>query len=107
MSRNPRSVRLGTQIRLARDAAGLSQAKLAERIGHKHKSDIGAWELGDRFPSQEVLAKIDDALHQDGRLLRIAGYSLEDSAIGEELQSVIDAHLQSMMRDINRILGRE
>lgn len=107
LSRNPRAVRLGTAMRLARNAIGLSQAQLAERIGHKHKSDIGAWEQGDRFPSEEVLARIDRELHQDGHLLSIAGYALEDSTITDEIQAVIDAHTAAMLRDINRILGRD
>ena len=107
LSRNPRANRLGIQLRLARNAAGLSQAQLAQRIGHKNKSDIGAWETGDRFPSEERLARLDEALGQEGRLLEIAGYSIQDSMIGDELQAVIDAHVEQMMQDIRRLLGRD
>jgi transcriptional regulator with XRE-family HTH domain len=109
VSRNPRAARLGTAMRLARSAKGWSQAELAKRIDLKPttKSLVGAWETGDRFPSEEMLAKIDKALGQDGHLLAIAGFTIEDSAIADEIQDVIDHHMGEMMRDINRLLGRE
>lgn len=93
-------------MKLARTAAGLSQAKLADAVGHKHKSDIGAWEAGDRFPAEDVLARIDKELGQEGHLLTIAGYTLDESTVAEEIQSVIDHHMVQMMADIQKILGR-
>lgn len=106
LSQNPRAVRVGAQIRLARGALGISQAELARRIGHKHKSDIGAWESGARFPSRDKLEKVDAELNQDGRLLRIAGYTLEESALADEIRAVIDAHVVAMLADLDRLLGR-
>lgn len=106
LSRNPRAVRLGTALKLARGAFGISQAELARRIGHPHKSDIGAWETGARFPSKDLLTKVDAELDQEGRLLRIAGYTIEDIPIADEIRSVIDAHVIAMLADIDRLLGR-
>jgi len=93
-------------MRLARGALGISQAELAKRIGHPHKSDIGAWETGARFPSRELLEKVDGELNQEGHLLKIAGYTIEETPIVEEIRAVIDAHVIAMLADIDRLLGR-
>lgn len=48
---------LGTQIRKARQAAGLTQAKLAER-SHVSRQMIGRYETGGDPPSVKILAQI-------------------------------------------------
>lgn len=46
-----------TVIRNARKRAGLTQAKLAERLG-KSQSEIGRWERGEAKPSFETLSQV-------------------------------------------------
>src|SRR5580704_7484275 len=55
-------ISLGQRIRELRDKAGLSLRKLADQIdiSSPFLSDI---ELGRRFPSEEILAKLAGALH--------------------------------------------
>lgn len=105
MSRNPRAIRLATAMKLARGALGISQAELARRINYPHKSDIGAWETGARFPAKDVLQRIDDELNQDGHLMRIAGYTLTDNSITDEIRAIIDHHVVLMLADIDRLLN--
>lgn len=52
---------VGTRIRRARLAMGLSQPELAELVGVKRLS-IGQWERDARLPSTELLMKLVEAL---------------------------------------------
>lgn len=52
---------LGLRLTELRQAAGLTQAQLAERIG-VHPSNIGFWELSGTPPRGEVLPKLTHAL---------------------------------------------
>lgn len=51
---------IGMRIRAIRQASGLSQVQLGERIGRDHKS-ISRWENGHRTPSLDELILIADA----------------------------------------------
>jgi transcriptional regulator with XRE-family HTH domain len=55
---------LGTNIKIYRNACGISQSKLAERVDTA-TNYISAIEAGRRFPSVEVLEKIALALEID------------------------------------------
>ena len=55
---------LGSNIKIYRNACGLSQAKLAERVDTA-TNYIAAIEAGRRFPSVEILEKIAVALKID------------------------------------------
>ncbi len=52
---------IGERVRVARKAAGLSQADLAERIGVSQPA-IATWESGVHDPRRVVMAKLADAL---------------------------------------------
>ena len=53
---------VGENLRKARNAAGISQKELAERL-QVYQKDISRWENGERTPSVEVFAKICVELH--------------------------------------------
>jgi hypothetical protein len=53
-----------------------------------------------------MLVKLDDELNQEGHLLKIAGYTLEEVPVADEIRAVIDAHVIAMLADIDRLLGR-
>jgi transcriptional regulator with XRE-family HTH domain len=55
---------LGLRLRAAREAAGLSVTRLAERVG-AHRAYIDRLEKGERRPSAEWLQKIADELGLD------------------------------------------
>ena len=48
---------IGENIRKARNAAGVSQKELAERL-QVYQKDISRWENGERTPTMEVFTKI-------------------------------------------------
>ena len=52
------AVELGNRIRQLRAERGWSQRELARRVGVSSKSVISYYELGERFPSYEVLIKL-------------------------------------------------
>lgn len=49
---------LGARIREARDAAGLSQAEFARRVGLKDAASAWRWESGRAEPSLAMLRRI-------------------------------------------------
>lgn len=51
------------RIRELRQAAGLTQAKLAFRLELKSPSTVAMWETGDRRPPSTMLPQIAHALH--------------------------------------------
>ena len=59
---------VGEAIRAARNAEGVSQAQLAERIGST-QPQVSAWERGTRSPKASDLKRIADAL---GLVLRVS-----------------------------------
>lgn len=48
---------IGKKIKEARNAAGITQIELAERL-HVYQKDISRWERGERIPSIEVFREI-------------------------------------------------
>ena len=58
---------IGTRIRLARRDAGLTQEKLAEKIG------VSTVESGSRAPGLETLVKLSQTLHVSLDLLVLGG----------------------------------
>lgn len=52
------AVELGNRIRQLRTDRGWSQRELARRIGAASKSVISYYELGERFPSYELLIQM-------------------------------------------------
>lgn len=61
---------LGTEIRRRRSAAGLSQQRLAARVG-TDQGMISKAETGAKPPSFGLVQAIDDALHAEGELVRL------------------------------------
>lgn len=60
----------GTELRRAREAAGLSLAQLA-RLVHYSKAYLGKVETGVKVPLPELARRCDDALHADGVLAEL------------------------------------
>ena len=52
---------MGEKLKLARKAAGMSQADLAEKVGCRHK-DISRWESGLHEPGALTLKKMAQVL---------------------------------------------
>jgi SOS-response transcriptional repressor LexA len=70
-------INLGDRIRIARKRAGLTQEKLAEKIGITYPT-MNKYERGHRIPSAELLARIAKILGCDpGWLLSGEGSSIE------------------------------
>ena len=55
---------VGARIRAAREAIGISQMELAERL-EVEQGTVSRWENGDREPRLTTLAQIAAALDQD------------------------------------------
>jgi transcriptional regulator with XRE-family HTH domain len=63
---------LGAELRRARNGAGITQDQLAGRLGYD-RSVIAKAETGERPPSPDVAAALDDAFpHLDGLISRLA-----------------------------------
>jgi Zn-dependent peptidase ImmA (M78 family)/DNA-binding XRE family transcriptional regulator len=108
---------VGKRIRRAREAAGWSQAHLAEEVG-KNQATVSYWEKGRRSPDLEDLVDLatalgvevsfffeDDRIHQPRRvLLRAQGAlrALDDwaTAVEEFEEQIIDADLEPLERVI-------
>lgn len=56
---------IGDRIRVARIAKGLSQARLAQMIGHKSSATVNRFENGERPPTIEQLLRIQAAIDLD------------------------------------------
>ena len=52
---------MSEKLKAAREAAGLTQVELAEKVGCKQK-DISRWENGNREPVASTLKKLAQAL---------------------------------------------
>ena len=61
-----RNLRTGARIRKQRQALGLDQRELAERVG-VHVNSVQKWESGTHFPGRKL-----------GRLEQVLGISLDD-----------------------------
>lgn len=72
-------VELGNRIRSAREAAGLSIQRLADRVG-VHRTTVMRIETGDfTRPNYATLRRLSDALELDeADLLALAGYTAAD-----------------------------
>lgn len=65
--------RVGTKIKLRRQALGLTQAQLAEKVG-VHESTVTAWESGKQSPSRHL-----------GKLEAVLRFSLDGGWHEEEV----------------------
>jgi transcriptional regulator with XRE-family HTH domain len=54
--------RFGDNLREAREAAGLTQTALAERLGLKRNSTVAVWESRDRPPRPRTVIKLAAAI---------------------------------------------
>lgn len=54
--------RFGDNLRLAREAAGLTQIGLAKRLGLKNNSTVAIWESRDRAPRPRTVARLAGSL---------------------------------------------
>jgi transcriptional regulator with XRE-family HTH domain len=62
--------RFGWNLRIARQRAGLTQRRLAARLG-KHQRRIAEWESGECLPRTVAIVRLAEALEIDpGELLR-------------------------------------
>lgn len=74
------SKKLGTLVREARTAKGLTQAALADKTGGITSSDVGKIERGEKEPAQEILKKM-------AKVLGVTQKSLLDAASGAKTAS--------------------
>ena len=72
---NENNPQRGQRLRRLREAAGLSQRELADRIG-LHHSNIGYWERSGNLPRSDVLAP----------MAKILGVSVDD-ILGERVRA--------------------
>lgn len=79
--------RLGSTIRQARERAGLTQARLAERLDQAGDSTItqtavSAWEIGRATPRPDRFAAIEEAIGlEQGTLARIVGLAADEPTL--------------------------
>jgi len=100
-------VELSTRIRRAREAAGLTQAQLAERVG-KDARTVRNWENG-RVP-RSALGALERALHVDlSGEPGDSGPSLEDASDAQVLANLANrlAERDQTIRDLREELARE
>lgn len=65
MARTPATEYFGSELRRAREAAGLSREEFGKLVNYA-SSTIGAYETGERFPSRSLAAAADEHLKTDG-----------------------------------------
>lgn len=65
MARTPATEYFGSELRRAREAAGLSREEFGRLVSYA-PSTVGAFETGDRFPSRSLAAGADEHLGTDG-----------------------------------------
>ena len=96
---------LGQRLTELRQAAGLTQAQLAERIG-VHPSNIGFWELSGTPPRGEVLPKLADALSATvDEILGVTPPKPKKQAAKGKLQQVFEAASKLPRRQQEKILS--
>lgn len=71
---------------------GISQNKLGERLGITG-SAVSLWTQGKTIPTRDNVIRLEDelAVEPRGSLLKLAGYSLEDSEAPTTVESLIRA----------------
>ncbi len=74
------SKKLGTLVKEARTAKGLTQAALADKVGGITSSDVGKIERGEKEPTQDILKKM-------AKVLGVTQKSLLDAAAGAKTSS--------------------
>lgn len=105
---DPRLGLLIVTIEQARERAGLSQRELAKRAGWEH-SALSKLESGQRvrLPAEESLKRLDDALGEDGRLMRIAGYDGAPAGdVDDAIKELVDGAVDDLVAKIRQALGR-
>ncbi len=81
---------IGSRIKAARQAAGLTQADLAAKIGSNHYQIISQYERGTRTPKYETIGKIADALGVPvAKLFGIGGTTISRDDDLEALASIV------------------
>lgn len=95
----------GKQMRLRREALGLSRAELAEELGVS-PSAISNYENGLSSPKEDILLKLFDALQVDPNYLFRGSFRAERAAFSREEQDLIEAYraLPPLGRDTVRSL---
>ena len=81
----------GKQMRLRREALGLSRAELAEELGVS-PSAISNYENGLSSPKEDILLKLFDALQVDPNYLFRGSFRAERAAFSREEQDLIEAY---------------
>lgn len=70
MARTPATEYFGSELRRAREAAGLSREEFGKLVNYA-PSTIGAFETGERFPSRSLASGADECLKTDGVFCRM------------------------------------
>ena len=86
---------VGKNIRFSREAAGLTQELLAEKVGVSG-SYIGYLERGKKSPSLSLLCKISDVLHIDPAMLFKSSESKKDQELTKLILTLSDKEVGSI-----------
>ena len=70
MARTPATEYFGSELRRAREAAGMSREEFGTLVNYA-PSTVGAFETGERFPSRSLTAGADEYLKTDGVFARM------------------------------------
>lgn len=88
---DPARKRFGDELRRLRDATGLTQQALADRIGVS-AAMLSHLESGRRGVSEEILAKLEDALGLDSEQLVDLNRTAQMAHLPEDLKKWIEFH---------------
>lgn len=92
----------GEKIRKIRESKGLSQTKLAKKIGYKSNSYMASVEAGKFIPSKEKLKKI-------AKVLGLSFSEIKDILIESKIEEmgIKEKELQEMFREVPKLPKEE
>lgn len=91
------------RLREQRDKMGLSQAKLANRIGVKTQT-VSLWERGERYPTKPTLSRIADYFNVS--IEYIIGESDDDSPRQEIIDMAKKLEVEQDLEELSMIFSR-
>lgn len=93
----------GQRLRRFRNAAGISQLELAERV-HADQSAVSRWENDRTTPSETVLEQLDQLLETGGELARLA-FPVTAATLLPQDEQVTDDHVDELRSCIANLVA--